>query len=401
MDFDGDELNLIDEPNIIAAAKRTISNHSILPLFYDAQKAGKQKFTPENRYACLMMAHEFGGAAIGGVSNTLTKLWNSHQDITMAARICCFNNYIIDAAKTGKVINYPEDIAKPINQMKHGRMPWFFQFTPNGRSGDIKCCEKPTDNISIMNKIALKFEQLKKAKLSLGYDDLDDFNPYMLIRDVPTIDIDVFPMFDREIFNLENTMSKIKQNKIRSYYESSDHFGKLKEKEWWQNKLSELYNKMLEIFKDPVVIYNSLVIEMFSKRAMSETRKSQFWQLFGDVALENIKYNLAHYYKCSIPGCNMKVPNWDTMHELHHQTIDEMHKKCEYCGVIFEFKGKANLYCPDCQKGQNERNKRAKAKYKQWEKGKRKIDRMDRKTEYECDSNEIFLPLLLLCSNPV
>lgn len=94
MDFDGDQLNLVNEPAVIAAAKRTIENHGIVPLFYDAQKAGKQKFTPENRYQSLMTAHNFGGAAIGGVSNTLTKLWNSTQDCVMASRICCMNNLI-------------------------------------------------------------------------------------------------------------------------------------------------------------------------------------------------------------------------------------------------------------------------------------------------------------------
>lgn len=56
---------------IVQAAKRNIEKYQVVPLFYDANKAGAEQINRESVFKGLKRAHDFSG--IGVVSNSLTK----------------------------------------------------------------------------------------------------------------------------------------------------------------------------------------------------------------------------------------------------------------------------------------------------------------------------------------
>lgn len=93
-DCDGDELNCIDEPNLLAAAERTLKKWDVVPLFYDAIKAKAEFVDRDAMFRGLKRAYDFGN--IGTISNSLTRLWNKpNPDVYAAKCVCKLNNFVI------------------------------------------------------------------------------------------------------------------------------------------------------------------------------------------------------------------------------------------------------------------------------------------------------------------
>lgn len=227
-------------------------------------------------------------------------------------------------------------------------MPWFFQFTENGRKGNTKTLPKPNDgeNISTMNRIALRFEPLNKEKLKIDYSTLGDLNPWMLLRTPnPKYNPDVYPWYDSAIACALSYRRQLKQNRMRSFDNSEDY---IKDNEWWDRTYEKLKEFGLEKF-DEDTIYDSLVCDMFMGKGIDKAcRKENFWMMYGDKAIENIEYNLKHSHKCEKEDCHMLVPDWDINHENHHQGEDKSHKKCILCDKIFTFHNNNEQCCPKC-----------------------------------------------------
>lgn len=90
---DGDQLNVVTDPVIVSVAERNLEKFHVLPLFYDAAKAGAEEVSIETMFLGLKRAHDYSG--IGQVSNALTKLWNSDTpDWDAAAWLCYYNNLV-------------------------------------------------------------------------------------------------------------------------------------------------------------------------------------------------------------------------------------------------------------------------------------------------------------------
>ena len=147
LDWDGDQLNVVAEPLFVEIAERNIKKYDVVPLFYDANKADPEIVNYYTMYNALKRAHNFSAGeitSIGEISNMLTRLWNKdNPDRDVANLLCMFNNLVIDAAKSGVINhykNYPQ-VAKRVGKAtggKNGRMPWFFQFSKNGRKDTIQ-----------------------------------------------------------------------------------------------------------------------------------------------------------------------------------------------------------------------------------------------------------------------
>lgn len=140
LDVDGDQLNVVTDDIIVRAALRNLIDYDVYTLYYDMGKAPPEMIDYSHMFHGLQRAHKFSG--IGQVSNSLTKLWNK-QVITKEARdaadfISMYNNFVIDAAKTGVVNSYEDypDVCKQVNKAiggKRSRMPFFFEYSKNGR----------------------------------------------------------------------------------------------------------------------------------------------------------------------------------------------------------------------------------------------------------------------------
>lgn len=185
--MDGDQLNVVVEPVIVAAAERNIEKYQVIPLFYDANKAGAEQINRSSMFKGLKRAHEFSG--IGLVSNSLTKVWNRDTpDREAAAWLCYYNNLVIDAAKTG-VINSYEAYPKVYSRInkatggKQGKMPHFFQYTKNGRKLSLSNEERKKKyakpNGSVMNRICASFDDI--GNINMNYAGIEPFNWQMLL----------------------------------------------------------------------------------------------------------------------------------------------------------------------------------------------------------------------------
>ena len=343
-DVDGDQLNVVADPLLISIAQRNIEKYDVIPLLYEMGKAGSKPVNKEEFFYGLKRAHDFSG--IGQVSNALTKLWNKDEpDRGAAALLCFYNNLVIDAAKTGFVNsyeNYPE-INRRINKAiggKNGRMPWFFQFSKNGRRNmsmavkDRKKFAKP--NQSTMNRICAAFDDI--GNINMNYANVPPFNWQMFLKDNTAIyNIAAVTLFckmdDANIANVIEIQTTDLEagTKINSLY----------------NIVSEdIEHELISKFGSLEAVYPSIVKYLFAgSNANKIAHKRMFWRVFGDIACEALEHNIKTYTVCD--KCGMKVPSWGKSHVCPKDAVGFF--ECCDCGAWCERVNSRQCRCASCQ----------------------------------------------------
>ena len=95
-DVDGDRLLVLAQPLIIKMAERVMQG--VNPLYYEMKKAKAEEVNNQNIYNGLKLA--FTGGRIGGISNDISKIWNSGnitEEALKAVRwLCMETNFTID-----------------------------------------------------------------------------------------------------------------------------------------------------------------------------------------------------------------------------------------------------------------------------------------------------------------
>ena len=341
-DCDGDQLNVVSDKYIVEWASREIRQFDVVPLFYDAQKAPKEMLTQEAFFHGLERAHEF--SFIGMVSNALSRLWNRpNPDMTAAKFLCYYNNQVIDAAKTGKINSYKSypDVMQRINQATggdSGRMPYFFQFSKNGRHNNSRGTKVKTKkrSLSTMDRICDIFEHV--GVIHFNYDEVPMFNWKMLIgtNDVPKNQalVDEFFRLDDENFKTLNRQNDTEKVDQRSFKQQ-------------QEELQELViNKLTSQFGPLETIYPTIVEALFSgDNIKRSTHKNAFWQIFGDIAVEHLRRNMHSPKSC--PVCLARLPKFDVDHTCANHPTGVF--KCPDCGEYVVRHNARQVRCPDCQ----------------------------------------------------
>ena len=291
-DVDGDQLNTVTEGPIVSAAERNLKQLDIVPLFYDANKAPPEIISWETLFIGLKRAHDYSG--IGQVSNAITKLWNKpNPNVDAAKLLTMYNNYVIDAAKTGFVNSYedhPEskEIVNKAIGGKTGRMPWFFYMM-----------------------------LLDSVSNTINYDainifcEMDSSNQASLIEAAQETDLG----------EMEN---------IKSY-----------------DILADLIKEELtERFGNLEIVYPSIVKYLFTEEnANKPSHKQMFWRVFGEIAVRYLESNLRSCHICQ--ACGTKIPNWYPIHECHENSTGFV--TCCDCGKIVPRTNSRQQRCPDCQ----------------------------------------------------
>ena len=363
-DVDGDQLNVVVEKLIVDIADRNLKEYDVVPLFYDANKAPSELISKEAQFRGLKRAHEYSN--IGEISNMLTRLWNRDKPDRLAAALLTYlNNLRIDGAKTGAVneyTNYPET-AKRINRAVGGvnaRMPYFFSFSRNGRR-DLTTNKKKRKwakpNNSTMNRICKAFDDI--GNINMNWAGVPPFNWQML-------------MTEQCLDNREDivddfcTLDKIKTSILANEAEesinerdNSNRYGILEEHIAYT--LTEKYGSLEKCY--PYIVKYLFSPEHEAKVAHKQT----FWRIFGNIAIETLKANLANCYTC--PLCKAKVPSW----VKDHVCITGGHGfyQCIDCGKLCERTNSRQCRCSGCQEDkrkaeQNEsKRKRRKEKAKE------------------------------------
>ena len=169
-DCDGDKLLVVADKTIIEVAERNLKKFDIVPLFYDMKKALPSKLTNEKIYQSLILA--FTSAPIGLFSNNISKIWNSdimtcgtyeekRHAIDCIKRLCCQNNFVIDAAKTLYVPEFPQQIKKDIQEFTKQLLPHFFVFAKDKIKEQVR-----EPNNTIVNKL---FKHIPNPRLKFSY----------------------------------------------------------------------------------------------------------------------------------------------------------------------------------------------------------------------------------------
>ena len=340
---DGDQLNVVVDPTIISVAERNIKEFDVIPLFYDANKAPSEMITKESIFNGLKRAHQFSN--IGEISNMLTRLWNrDNPDRHAAALLTYLNNLRIDGAKTGAVneyTNYPE-ITKQINKATggpNGRMPFFFQFSKNGRRDKTTNRKKKRQwakqNNSTMNRISKAFDDI--GNINMNWAGVPAFNWQMLLdKKCMHSRLDII----EEFCDLDNIKVSIA---ITNAEESPA------EKEIIDNNTiidEHIIDTLVSKFGSLEICYPYIVKHLFSGEGASKSsHKQTFWRIFGDIAIENIRNNLKDCRIC--PECGAKIPSWASSHSCPKD--NQGFYVCIDCGKICERINSRQIRCSECQ----------------------------------------------------
>ena len=88
--------------------------------------------------------------------------------------------------------------------------------------------------------------------------------------------------------------------------------------------------------------------------------KQMFWRVFGDIALDNLKYNIVSCDVC--PDCGIKIPSWVKSHTCIKNT--KGFYECIDCGIMCERINAKQCRCDTCQETYRLIQKRARQRAK-------------------------------------
>lgn len=360
-DFDGDQLNVVVWNLFVEIADRNRKKYDAVPLFYDAEKAPADIVSLESMYNALKRAHDYSAGeitSIGEISNMLTRLWNrDNPDREVANLLTMFNNWVIDAAKTGKINhykNYPQ-VAKRIGRAtggKNGRMPYWFQFSKNGRKDtpENRRRKYAEPNNSTMNRICKAFDDI--GNINLNYAGIPQFNYQMLMSGPcqgfePEL-VELFCDLDNSNMAMAIEARDVSYNNekilINDYSILAEDIAK---------EIEQRYGSL-------EYAYPYILKYLFAGEGMDKSaHKQMFWRVFGQIALKNLRENLSSCDTC--PDCGIKVPAWVDTHQCVKNT--KGFYSCIDCGILCERHHSKQCRCPEHQEIYNKirRNARIKA----------------------------------------
>ena len=253
--------------------------------------------------------------------------------------------YQRDAAKTGFVNtyeNYPE-VKRRINKAiggKNGRMPWFFQYSKNGR----RFLHVPTKlrkkyvkpNQSTMNRICASFDDI--GNINMNYANVPPFNWQMLLTNNDVIyNIAAVSLFCKMDDNNIANAIEIQQNDLdvsSSMSSLYDLVGK------------DIEHELCTRYGSLEAVYPSIVKYLFAgSNANKMTHKRMFWRVFGELACQALERNSQTYTVCE--KCGMKIPSWGKSHMCPQNAVGFF--ECCDCGAWCERVNSKQCRCASCQ----------------------------------------------------
>ncbi len=296
-DNDGDKSLVCADELLIDIAEKHVKN--VVPLFYNMKKAEAELITNESIYSSLINAYK--GGNIGIISNDITKIFNSdkinEEAIKVVKWLCMENNFTIDYAKTLYKPKRPSEQNKIIRKYTKSKTPFFFMYAKDKERHQVEDL-----NNSTVNKL---YKIIPNPRINFDKIDLGDFDYNMLIfNEYPNIDMDV--------------VSKYKELDLKKY----DMFNKKNGVDNYTYIYQDIRNKILEVNNDVQHVVYSLVRYLY--KTTKTKNKTTLWNSFGDILVENLKYNVPlSYMYCEKCG-NLTKRNNDKSHSQ---------KYCKKCSL--------------------------------------------------------------------
>lgn len=310
MDFDGDELLLCDDKELLRLAEALPD----VPLYYEMQTAKPQMITEAAIYDTLVKGFE--NNVIGESSNAITKLWNTpkatsdnpipYDDAINA--ICAYSNYAIDFPKTGKNLNlgkYSELYTKLIPN-KNSKKQTEFQcpnFFIEAKGKSFKSVSEPTQSVADRVKEYIH-EQTKSLKPNYFSDN--PFNYTMFMNNeinnsgTPKYKVNRYDSKYKKLYLLLSTKKQQMQGLGKDIKEEA-----LKHNTDMTNEILRFdtytylcVKAIKDIFTDKEGWFNvNLAVNYFVDMEYCDpkfntTSKSILWRCFGHILIENLQRNV-------------------------------------------------------------------------------------------------------------
>lgn len=319
---DGDRLLVLAQPLIIEMAERVMQG--VNPLYYEMKKANAEIINNQNIYNGLKLA--FTGGRIGGISNDITKIWNSgnitKEALNAVKWLCLETNFTIDYAKTLFKPTRPEHVDKILKEYGRQKVPYFFQYAKDKRYSDNyedSQCE-PINN-STINKI------VKTIKTNQNmFRPIKNLSPidYLLLLKHRHDDY-----YNEEINKVFDRWNKKYGNNVNLHDEDNTDKNNLKA------VARQVKTDLNAIEPDDNKVINSLVVFLYKKP--STRKKKLFWYIYGEQLYQNLSENVQQINICR--KCGARVDD---------ESYNEERKKCSACIAKENKTGLKELICDDC-----------------------------------------------------
>ena len=307
-DFDGDKSLVVSDEAIIQIAERNMKN--VVPLYYHMKKAEPVIINNYSLYNGLNKAFVSGN--IGIYSNTISKIWNnplfisgSDKEKKEAERIvkllCCENNFSIDEAKTLYMPERPEWFAKELSIFSMQKLPYFFKWAKDKTNKQIT---NKTD--SIVNRLEDLIVNQRIFFNGIGLKKVDiDVLKSGVAKEV-SLDIinNITSCFDnlnkKYHFKINSACTEIKKECLSNTQYKQDLF--------FKNVVNETKDSLAQFGLSDIEVTEILVDYLYRKESKS---KDLLWMCYGDIILNNIKFNIDNNTKiieCSICKKILYVP---------------------------------------------------------------------------------------------
>lgn len=326
-DVDGDRLLVLAQKKIVEIAKRCSS--SVNPLYYEMKKANAEEINPANLYKGLKLA--FTGGRIGGISNNITKIWNSgeitEESLKAVKWLCMETNFTIDYAKTLFKPTRSEKANKIIQSYTKNKVPYFFLYAKNKNRDQVMDI-----NDSMMNRI------VKEIK-----------DPPQTLKEIRNLGL-----IDCRVFISKNEISERYDELVKEFDKANRKYGynlNIDDEDHDRNNLpsicEDIKRTLACIEPDPEILLTSLVIHMYSTR--NTRKKNLLWFMYGNELYDNLLKKLPPNNICSCCG---KRTSEELVHgkcsECRELEIRETGRKmitCIECGEEFEINKKDTKTC--------------------------------------------------------
>lgn len=345
-DVDGDRLLVLAQKRIINMAKRCMNG--INPLYYEMKKANAEEINNKNIYSGLKLA--FTGGKIGGISNDITKIWNSgeiNEDAMNAVRwLCMETNFTIDYAKTLFKPTRPEHVDAILKSYGKNKVPHFFYYAKDKNMNQVEAI-----NDSTINKIVKEIKNPKNMFQPIRR--LEKIDYLMLLKDKN----DTY--YNEEVNKIFDRWNKKYGNMVLFDSDNTE-----------KNNLNIISNEvkidMYQIEEDDDKILNSLVAFLY--KSQSTRKKKLLWYMYGKELYQNLLANLKDDNRVICSQCGKRTDEKlirDKCFDCRKDEIKALNGqkliKCADCGkeIIVPARSRATR-CEDCAKLERQRIEREK-----------------------------------------
>ncbi|WP_107838607.1 hypothetical protein [Metasolibacillus meyeri] len=269
-DNDGDKSLVVQNPTLIAVAKREMKD--IVPLYYEMHKAEDKILDNDIIYHALTSAYK---ANIGIISNDISKIWNSEKPNLQAIKwLCMYNNFVIDYAKTLYLPEKPKDVEAILKGYSKEKLPYFFKYAKDKEENQIlPLLSKNPNNLTTVNK-------------------LNFFIPNKPIRFKNTVgEFDYKKLMHNNKIEINHELIKVFEdiNKTKHKLMSKDEMGDV-------GFIIYLKEELLKIESDLHVLTDHLVKYFYVRNSRF---KETIWSLVGEIIYENLTRNLKGTAQCN------------------------------------------------------------------------------------------------------